>query len=64
MLCSVELGQAVGRKKSQEHYWVVADTLILACAKAIRQAQKDHGEQASDWTILEAQIKSVDDPVS
>lgn len=65
MLCTIELGTVVEHRQSKAHYWVVSDTLMEACAKAIKQAHEDYGDDvAIDWTILEAEIKSVDDPVS
>ena len=65
MLCSIEIGTTTktGFQTSQVHYWVIAETLERAIELAKRQSLDDYPEQSKSWMVLEANIKSVEDPL-
>ena len=66
MLCSIEIGTTKSYAHSQQHYFVVAETLERAMALAISQVVTDYPDEedeAKDWVVTQARIKSVDNPL-
>lgn len=64
MLCSIEFGTTKGYTISQQHYWVVANSLVRAISIATRQVVEDYpSAKDEEWEVIEAKIKSVDDPL-
>ncbi len=65
MLCSIEFGTTKGYTQSQQHYWVVANSLARAIAIATRMVVEDYPNKAKEdeWEVIEAKIKSVEDPL-